>query len=182
MGETKPRAPAALQNGAYVLREPIPNPRPDGRKRAWFTDPEIPAGRYFVSVVEDWGPEDGGDLPPAFQVWAYRDVGVHAGRFVPSLDGFIVGDRWANDTPGNLRLAALLDAAEPDPSLEGALGYARKCDYVYAADVLLRLVRSGVVSEDAVRVAIAAQKEAEAAEAEAAEAAEVTKLGGTHGG
>lgn len=134
-----------LSNGAYTLPgdtlDEIDNPAVDRRKRGdWRFAETFKPGTYFVTTHEHTG-----DYP-------YTEINIHKGR---ASFGITIGKRNFDD------FAPLLDALVPDDSLDSALRYAKREHYVDPIDVLVRLVEAGVVSDDAVRVAVHAQREAD---------------------
>lgn len=158
-----------LERGCYTLPEPIPNPKPDKRKRDWHAQDTLPAGRYVVRVYEqdlDYTP-----LPVTLhEVYvrpakerSYSNVTATV-RFTTTSDGVSIEDNDPSGLP-----TALAKHFVRDDSLEAALVYAGQEDHVSGHDVILQLVTSRVLAEDTVRVTIDAVRRALEAEWEAEE-------------
>ncbi|MHA2055960.1 MAG: hypothetical protein ACW99F_20515 [Candidatus Hodarchaeales archaeon] len=157
---------ATLRSGAYTLPAtdaPILNPAADGRKRNdWRAAGSFEPGRYFVTVRETEENFGGGD-----ETITIRTINVR------KLHGYGIdlGRRNVED------FAEFLDALVPDDTLDSLVRYAKIERYVDPVDVLVRLVEAGVVSDDAVRLAVHAQEQADAARYELEELRESVERG-----
>jgi len=139
-------------DGAYTLpwtAEPLLNPAADGRTRNdWRTAPTFEPGTYFVTTYEH------DEVGPDGEDWSYTTFGVHKGSGSSIRMGAAKEDGFAE----------FLDALVVDDSLASFVRYSEVEHYVCSIDVLMRLVEAGVVSDDAVRVAVAAQRQADQSE------------------
>ena len=129
-----------VRDGAYTLPptdEPLLNPRADGRTRNdWRTAPTFEVGAYYVTTHER--DEDCAAII-SVRKGVYRSINI---------------THRAEE-----KFAEFLDALVVDNSLDSLVHYYQSEHRVYPADVLMRLVEAGAVSDDAVRVALAAQRQ-----------------------
>lgn len=124
-----------VKDGAYRLGKSVDNPGADRRaKRDWRKAQAFEPGVYYVCSTQT------GFL-------RVEHVGSEYGLFISAVN---VAD-----------FKPLLDALDPDCSLEEHLRFMERFHYVKPRDVILRLVEAGIVSENAVRAATKLQKDHE---------------------
>lgn len=129
-----------MKSGAYTLQSQtdtiVLNPAADGRKRSdWRFADTFEPGIYFVTVF----PVD------------------HHTHFACSV--FKEGEStWLSIGQRNSeKYTPFLESLMADDSLRSLVRYAMVEDHLDPVEVLVRLVEAGVVSDDAVRVAVAAE-------------------------
>lgn len=160
--------PEDVKDGCYTLIEPIDNPHPDGRKRDWHCQKTLPKGRYIACVYDDPNLLDSGTTLRTIDLaWTggHNVYGSMSMCLRMHRDGTVT-----RTGANNARVEALINHMVSDDSLTGALSFAAKEQYVSPAVLLLYLVESGVVSDDAVRIAIKAIHERDKARHDAEEA------------
>jgi len=141
-----------IRNGAYTLEASILNPIADGRSRNdWRKAPTFEPGRYFVTVYVHV------DEPRSAYSFSTRIVfrTINVRRSLRD-SGIEFNARQLDNlsSESGQGFKALLDALVVDDSLDSAIRFAEIEGHVDPVDVLLRLVEAGVVSDDAVRLAL----------------------------
>lgn len=120
------------EDGAYRLNLPVKNPTADRRsKRDWRKAQTFEPGIYYIASTQMGG-------------LRVEHVSSEYGLYIASLN-------MADFQP-------LLDALEPEVSLEHHLRYMERIHHVRSRDVLVRLVESNILSETTVYHAVKLQK------------------------
>lgn len=127
-----------IEPGIYHLEQEVVNPLPDGRKRNdWRFSKTFKPGSFIVGV-HDWGDKE-------------RPCWVISIRPLRGIN------RWSLETRECTE--AIVPHLVEDRDLESQLQFAEKEHFVNMLEVLLRLVRSGTLSEQSVLVAVSAERE-----------------------